>query len=122
MRRLSPILGNIGTIVLIAAPIALAVVLNQTLRPYLAQMLGGVEHESAAWVRGSYTTSNRWWEFDARTQAEHPLLTAYLQQWDGAYIAIGGLCALLITVIVLFRAARGGRRPVSTTKPATPID
>ncbi|MDI6022962.1 hypothetical protein QBL02_05325 [Leucobacter sp. UT-8R-CII-1-4] len=106
MRRLSPALGNVATIALIALPIALAAVLNQTLRPYLAERLGGTPHASGGWSRGSYLASNRWWEFDAATQLKHPLLTTYLEQWDGLYLAAGGILSVIIASIVFYLAAR----------------
>lgn len=109
MRRFSPILGNIATIALIALPIALAAVLNQTLRPFLAEQLGGTANATAGWSRGTYVASNQWWEFDSATQLNHPLLTAYLEQGDGFYLAVGGVCSVIVAAVVFLLTARSTR-------------
>lgn len=111
MRRFSPALSNIGSIALIALPIALAAIVNQTLRPYLAALLGGTAHSGAGWSRGEYVTANQWWEFDAQTRLDHPFVTGYLAQSDGVYLAIGGALSAVVAGIVLYRAAKGKAAP-----------
>jgi uncharacterized protein YggT (Ycf19 family) len=114
MRRFFPALGNIGAIVLIALPIGLAAVLNQTLRPFLADQLGGTAHTNAGWSRGNYVASNQWWEFDSATQLNHPVLTTYLEREDGFYLAIGGVCSVCIAAVVFWLTARSTRTRTRT--------
>ena len=94
---------------LIALPTGLAIVLNALLRPLLAARLDGVQQQSYT----NYRSYDSWWQFDASTQAAHPLLTGFLSLSDGAIAITGLLCSGLMLGAVLLRDWRGatGRSP-----------
>lgn len=66
--------------VALIGPLAIGVLLNAIVRPSLAAQLGGTMRSSGGSVRGQ----DRWWEFDAVTRADHPMLTGFLSTSDGA--------------------------------------
>ncbi len=83
-------------IVALVLPLIVGVLLNAVVRPWLGQQLGGTPRSAGASVRGQ----DHWWEFDAATRAEHPMLTGFLTTSDGA------IAMLLFAVIVLLFAWR----------------
>lgn len=81
------------SVVAVTIPLFVYVALNAVLRPWLAEILGGVLVRSGSTVRGS----NRWWSFKEATQVEHRVLTWFLSCSDGAIAMITfGLIALLL--------------------------
>lgn len=74
-------------------PLAIAVLLNAVVRPFMAERLGGEMIRRGASVRGPDT----WWTFDAATGAEHPWQTGFLEMSHGA-VAF----ATLVVIAVLF--------------------
>jgi len=82
----------------VVMPLMICVVLNALVRPWLADGLGGKTVRSGASVRGS----DRWWTFDAQTQVDHPVLTAFLHLSDGALamLTFAVIAVLLIGIWV----------------------
>lgn len=82
-----------GFLACLLGPLAIAVLLNGVVRPWLATALGGERRSSISGVRSADT----WWWFDPATQAEHPFLTGFLETSDGAL----AMCAIAATVVLL---------------------
>lgn len=78
----------------VVVPLFVCTALNGVVRPWLAGTLGGTLVRSGAAVRGP----DRWWTFDAATQAEHPALTSFLALSDGA---LGMLTFAIIAILLL---------------------
>lgn len=78
----------------VAVPLLICTALNALVRPWLAGKLGGALVRSGAAVRGP----DRWWTFDATTQAEHPIMTSFLKLSDGA---MGMLTFAVIAVLLV---------------------
>ncbi|SJN09535.1 hypothetical protein FM113_06530 [Leucobacter sp. 7(1)] len=88
------------------SPLFIGTVINGLIRPALARELPLTERRVGGSVRGS----DRWWEADAETAADHPVLTAFLGLSDGA---IGGICLLACVVLGLGAWLWGRRYPKS---------
>lgn len=80
----------------VVVPLFICVALNALVRPWLAGRLGGTLVLSGSAVRGP----DRWWTFDAATQADHPLLTGFLATSDGALamLTLAGIGLLLLAL------------------------
>lgn len=77
----------------VLVPLAVCVILNALIRPWLAGTIGGTVIRSGSSVR----SNNRWWTFTETTQADHPWLTWFLSMSDGAVAMIAlGLIAILL--------------------------
>ena len=72
-------LSRYGSTLAICVPFVLCTLLNALVRPWLAQKLDGILVTYGNGVRGP----DRYWQFDAATQAEHPALTWFLSCSDG---------------------------------------
>lgn len=91
----------------VGVPLGVAVILNALVRPFLAEGLHGRLVRPAGSVRGG----DRWWEFDAATRADHPVLTGFLHLSDGAIgMAALGLAALAVMGLWIVERSRSRRR------------
>ncbi|GAA2448384.1 hypothetical protein [Agromyces soli] len=86
--------ADAGFLACLVGPLVVAVLLNAVIRPWLAAGIGGERRSSGSGVRSNDT----WWRFDPATQAEHPLLTGFLETSDGAIamLALGATVVLLL--------------------------
>ena len=89
-----------------AAPIAVVVLLNALVRPWLAGALGATERQSYI----GYRSFDRWWELDAAATAEHPALARFLELSDGAFAMAGLAAAVVCCAVFLALSARAARR------------
>lgn len=85
--------ADAGFLACLVGPLAIAVLLNAVVRPWLADSLGGERRSSGAGVRSNDT----WWWFEPVTQAEHPFLTGFLATSHGAV----AMWAIAATVVLL---------------------
>lgn len=82
-------------------PLAITVLVNAVVRPFMASALNGEMVRKGASVRGSDT----YWVFDAVTRSEHPWQTRFLETSDGALALV-----TLAVIAVLFVWRSFGRK------------
>ncbi|GAA1606261.1 hypothetical protein [Leucobacter chromiireducens] len=101
-------------IAIIMSPLAVGVLLNAIVRPWLATFIDAEEIRRGTSVRGS----NRWWEPTPQSVAEHPVISWFLSVSDGALagvlLASCGLIAIAMWLCGRIARRRGERRRAAT--------
>lgn len=99
---------------IIVSPLAVGVLLNAIVRPWLATLIEAEEIRQAGSVRGS----NRWWEPTPQSVAEHPVISWFLSVSDGALAGVL-LASCGLIAIAMWLRGRSARRRSERRRAAT---
>ncbi|MCW2287313.1 hypothetical protein EDF60_1967 [Leucobacter luti] len=91
---------------IILSPLAIGVLLNAIVRPWLATFIDAEEIRRGAAVRGS----DHWWEPTPHAVAEHPVISWFLSVSDGAIAGVLLASCGLIAIVMWLRGRSARRR------------
>ncbi|WP_187977620.1 hypothetical protein [Mycetocola sp. JXN-3] len=94
-------LDTLGFMACLVGPLAVGVILNALVRPWLASLLGAERHASGNGVRGQ----DVWWTVDAATAIEHPFLSGFLAMSHGL-IAMYLLGVIVLALLIRWAVKR----------------